>query len=441
MKVSALVLLSFLSFLFAHGALAFSPKSFKSGKVQLSVEQSREMILLFDQSCRSLRALPSVASRIEVENKSFQAHQIHAVRAISKGLTAIDLNQFESWPCLLGVAADQATKTVGVLGPDPREVEQTFRSPIGANAAERIFFHSKLGITKPVVIAVVDTGAHLAHPDLAPRIWQTTTGEVGFDFVNNDTDPEDDNGHGTHVTGLIAAQRLNSEGGRGIMGDYSRILSLKTQGIDGTGLMSNVVSAIIWAVDHGAEVINLSLTSRNANAALEAALEYAHDHYVTVVAAAGNEGEELSASNVIVPGSYAKDISGMISVGAIDSVSLLRSSFSNYGAAFVEIAAPGSNATGGILSTYLSGLYYSLQGTSMASPQVAGAAALAVGFFKTHGVNYTPALIEENIQAAADADPALAGSFKDGHRLNLRRFGKVLLHQTYLDSTGGFDEP
>ncbi len=128
------------------------------------------------------------------------------------------------------------------------------------------------------------------------------------------------------------------------MGDFSSIMALKSLNALGTGSMADVVNALRWAVDHGAEVINLSLSSRSQNPAMLDALEYAISKNVTVTVAAGNDGELITSTNFFTPISYAASIQGVIGVGSIDADSGLRSAFSNYGASNVEIASPGADS-------------------------------------------------------------------------------------------------
>lgn len=228
-----------------------------------------------------------------------------------------------------------------------------------------------------VTIAVIDTGTNLCHPDLATKIWNNP-GEIpdngldddqdgyvddwrGWDFVNADNAPEDDHGHGTHVSGIAAAESNNEMGIAGIAWG-ARVMPLKVLSGSGFGSESDVASAMIWAADHGAKVINLSLGGGMPSSVMEAAVNYAYDHGVIVAAAAGNSG----SLGVLYPAAY----SNALAVASTDAGNNL-SWFSSYGPE-VDIAAPGSN----IYSTYLGGGYGTLSGTSMATPHVAGVAAL-----------------------------------------------------------------
>ena len=209
-----------------------------------------------------------------------------------------------------------------------------------------------------VIIAVVDTGVALSHPDLAGKIV------AGYDFVNNDEIAQDDNGHGTHVAGIAAA---SSNNGTGIAGASwgARIMPIKVLNANAGGSFSNVAAGIIWATDHGAHIINLSLGGTSHSTTFQNAIDYAYSNGVTLVAASGNAG----SSFVLYPARYPN----VIAVGATDSSNNLAF-FSNYGAE-IDVVAPGVN----IYSTWLGNLYQNDSGTSMSTPYVAGLAAILRG--------------------------------------------------------------
>jgi thermitase len=212
-----------------------------------------------------------------------------------------------------------------------------------------------------VIIAVIDTGVDLDHPDLQAKIVP------GYDYVNSDPFPDDDHGHGTHVAGIAAAIGNNGVGIAGVSWG-ARIMPIKVLNASGGGTLFNVSQGIYYAVANGAKVINLSLGQPGTSypctgfEAIRDAMQYALDNGRLVVVAAGNE----SASAVSCPAAYSQ----AMAVGSTD-YSDLRSWFSNYGSD-LDIAAPGSF----IYSTYRNGGYTTLSGTSMATPHVAGLAAL-----------------------------------------------------------------
>lgn len=204
-------------------------------------------------------------------------------------------------------------------------------------------------------IAVLDTGVDYHHPDLDGKVIR------GYDFVQNDWTPQDQNGHGTHVAGIAAAETNNGIGIAG-MAPNTKILAVRVLDASGSGSLANIADGIIYAADAGAEVINLSLGCNCDTQTMENAVNYAWNRGVVVVAAAGNDG----VSTTFEPASYAN----VIAVGAVDSNNR-KASFSNWGT-WVDVMAPGVD----IASTYPSNRYVYLSGTSMASPYVAGQAAL-----------------------------------------------------------------
>ncbi len=216
-----------------------------------------------------------------------------------------------------------------------------------------------------VIVAVVDTGVELTDAELDSKI--TTGANAGYDFANGDTNPADDHGHGTHVAGTIAAETNNATGVAGVCW-ACKIMAVKVLDSTGSGSMLDVAAGIDWARTHGAKVVNLSLGSLSSNATLQTAVTNAYNAGLVVVGAAGNNAGDADTSDdsVMYPGAYAN----AIAVGATDSTDTIAS-FSNYGPQ-IDVAAPGVS----ILSTLLGSGYASWSGTSMATPHVAGAAAL-----------------------------------------------------------------
>jgi subtilisin family serine protease len=208
-------------------------------------------------------------------------------------------------------------------------------------------------------VAVVDTGVDLAHPDLeGARL------KPGYDFVNDDDDPQDDNGHGTFVAGAAAAITNNSEGVAGAAW-RGGIIPVKVLDSLGLGTDADIAAGITWAADHAAEVINLSLGGPDTSQVLEDAVSYALSQDVVVVASAGNDGTSLP----IYPAAY----EGVMAVSATDRSGTFAY-FSNYGW-WVDISAPGMLIT----STYWylgDHIYATGHGTSFAAPLVSGAALL-----------------------------------------------------------------
>ncbi len=215
--------------------------------------------------------------------------------------------------------------------------------------------------TSAITVAIVDTGVDLDHPEFAGRIVQ------GWDFVNNDPSPDDDNGHGTHVAGIAAARGNNNQGIAGVAWNV-KILPLKVLDSNGYGYDYDVASAIVSAADKGAKVINLSLGG-DPSSVMADAVNYAYQKGCILVAAAGNN----SVNRVLYPAAYTQ----VVAVSAVNYYSGVAW-YSNYGPE-IEVAAPGGDDNSlyeWILSTIPDDAYGFAYGTSMASPHVAGLAAL-----------------------------------------------------------------
>lgn len=209
------------------------------------------------------------------------------------------------------------------------------------------------------VIAVVDTGVDYNHPDLSGRVIK------GGDFVNNDNDPMDDEGHGTHVAGIASATTDNGAGIAGAAPD-ARVLAVKVLGSDGTGTLDQVAAGIDHARNRGAEIINLSLGCEGCTPdILEKAVDDAAEAGIFVVAAAGNG----NTSTKHYPAAYPS----VMAVGATNQNDE-KASFSNHGG-WVDMTAPGVE----VRSTVPGRGYASWSGTSMAAPHVAGVGALLAG--------------------------------------------------------------
>jgi thermitase len=205
-----------------------------------------------------------------------------------------------------------------------------------------------------VAVAILDTGVDLSHLDLQGKVV------ASVNFSDSST-VSDVNGHGTHVAGIVGAATNNGQGVAGL-GYNTTIMNVKVMGDNGTGSFFTVAQGVVWAADHGAQVINMSLGAQFGSPTLEDAVNYAWSKGVVVVAAAGNEG----SSTPFYPAAYAN----VIAVASTDMFDKLAP-LSDYGD-WVDVAAPGGN----IYSTLPNNNYASLSGTSMASPHVAGLAGL-----------------------------------------------------------------
>ncbi|WP_345733760.1 S8 family serine peptidase, partial [Cryptosporangium minutisporangium] len=250
---------------------------------------------------------------------------------------------------------------------------------------------------KTVTVAVVDTGVQASHPDLAGSVLS------GVDLVRDDPKSidgsKDDNGHGTHVAGIIAAVANNRIGVAGLA-PGAKILPVRVLDGDGAGYDSDIADGIVRAVDRGATVVNLSIGGTEAGAT-SYAVRYALSKNVVVVAAAGNEREEGN------PVSYPAADAGVIGVAATDW-SDTDAPFSNTGD-YVDVAAPGV----GIWSTYRGSTYKQLSGTSMATPYVAAAAAL----IRAVSPDLTPAAVGSLLERTATDLGTVGRDDATGHGL------------------------
>ncbi|WP_459195428.1 S8 family peptidase [Wukongibacter baidiensis] len=245
-----------------------------------------------------------------------------------------------------------------------------------------------------VNIAVIDTGVDYNHPDLKNRVKQ----DMGYDFVNDDGDAMDDNGHGTHVAGIISAEANNEEGIVGVVGNLDvNVIPIKVLDKDGVGYSDTIAKGIEYAVEKGADIINLSLGGTERDEDIEKAVSNALDKGVLVIAAAGNDKRNCDEYTP----------AGVNGVYTIAASNLLNRTarFSNFGKS-VDITAPGTK----ILSTVPNGGYEAWDGTSMAAPVVSGIAAM----LKAHDPSIDSIKIKEILQTSSkdimkDGEDVLSG--------------------------------
>lgn len=270
--------------------------------------------------------------------------------------------------------------------------------------------------TRDIVVAVIDTGVDYTHPDLKDNMWENSDGTHGYNALDGSRDPFDDNWHGTHVAGTIGAVGDNSLGVAGVNWNV-RIMALKFLNSFGLGSTSDAIECINFAVENGAHILNNSWGGGPFSYALLEAIEEADRAGVLFVAAAGNSAGNLDY-RPFYPASYpVPNVIAVASTEPDDSLALL----SNYGAASVHVAAPGSN----ILSTEPGDDYGYASGTSMAAPHVSGLAALIMGF-KPELDHLT---VKEIISSSVDRIDALDGKVKSGGRINLHR---GLLYSSFI---------
>lgn len=253
------------------------------------------------------------------------------------------------------------------------------------------------------VIAVIDTGMDVNHKDLSNNLWTNRkerdgrpgvdddgNGYVddiyGWNFIAKNGDVSDDHSHGTHVSGIIAAGR-NSFGVTGV-NPYARIMTLKAFKSDGVGNSKAVADSIIYATKMGAKIINCSFVEFKFDQYLANAVNYAMERNVVIVGAAGNNGKNINNMDI-----YLGNFDGPIIVGA-HSFNFRVWKKSNYGDQKVHLYSPGAN----IISTTPKNRYRSKNGTSMATPYVAGALSLLISLGENLDQNTALSFLEQSIE-------------------------------------------
>jgi subtilisin family serine protease len=232
---------------------------------------------------------------------------------------------------------------------------------------------------KTIKIAFVDTGVDLSHPDLKDKIVP------GYNATNPGQPPQDDDEHGTHCAGIAAATANNAIGGVGVAPGVS-IMPVKALGAGGSE--ATITDGVMWAADHGANVITMSLGLYKRSPVFEKALGYALSKGITITASAGNNNAENDPEKAPhLPSTYP----GVIEVAATDAADQ-KASFSNFGKT-VSVAAPGVD----ILSTVPGGGYAKMSGTSMAAPHAAGLAALIL----SNHPDWKPAQVKAALEQSA----------------------------------------
>jgi thermitase len=272
-------------------------------------------------------------------------------------------------------------------------------------------------------VAILDTGIDTDHPDLTGNVYKSAdkpnngkdddkNGYVddtyGYNTIKGKGSGEDDNGHGTHVSGIVAGHGNNDVGVSGTCWS-SKLLAVKFMNSQGKGSTSNAIEGIDYAVKQGFKIINCSFGSSSSSSSLHDAVDYAQDHNTLLVVAAGNNSQNLD-KHPLYPASYTD--SNILAVAASTSDDTLAD-FSNFGSTGVDVAAPGDS----IYSTYLGGGYRVLSGTSMAAPYVSGVAAL----LRKQQSDATYGNLRYAIRHKVDKPPALNGKVAYDGRLNAQK--------------------
>lgn len=308
----------------------------------------RRVIVLFDEGAASAALGKAVALGAHAEAR------LTLIRGAALTLPpGLSIDRLKAVP---GIAHVEYDLSASVLkAPAPVQPAQT--TPWGVDRVEAdLAWASTTGGT--VKVAVVDTGISTSHPDLVTNL------SGGFNAISPNKSYNDDNGHGSHVAGIIGAS-ANTIGVVGAAPDVD-LYAVKVLSKSGSGWVSDIIEGIQWTVDHDIDVINMSLGASGYSLAFDLACQQALDAGVTIVAAAGNSGPDTGTVE------YPAGFDGVIGVSATDSSDSIAW-FSSRGAG-VDFAAPGV----GILSTYKGSGYATMSGTSMASPHVAGVVALVL---------------------------------------------------------------
>ena len=276
-----------------------------------------------------------------------------------------------------------------------------------------------------IVVAVLDTGVRYTHEDLAANMWvNSSDGGHGTNALAGTTDPSDDSGHGTMVAGILGAVGNNGKGVTGVAWQV-QIMACKCFNNFGVGDVSAVVACLDYARANGARIVNASWGFTN-SLALSNAFISVRDAGIVVVAAAGNAGTNIDIAPTY-PASY--DFDNVVTVAYTTRNDALGTN-SNYGAANVDLAAPGEN----IYSTFgaTDSFYYSNTGSSFAAPYVAGALALMLARYPAEAYRQ----IIDRLLNATDPLPSLSGKCATGGRLNLRNALSPFVRLAVIPGTG-----
>ncbi len=338
--------------------------------------------------------------------------------------TSLNEAQVSRLPGVVGVAPNGVSTAMGSSPNDPYLPQQWALSNTGqpvlgvtGTAGDDISANRAWSMStgSGVTVAVIDTGAQPNHPDLAGVFSPASTNLLGETTGFAPTGNSADMGHGTHVTGIIAAHLNNGLGGAGVA-PGATILEIKASN-NGVFYNSTVEQGIYYALAHGAKVINLSLSSTSYDPTLEAAIQQAQADGALVVVAAGNSDQNIDPTsadpnqNTNPDTTYPAALpeSNIISVGASTQQDT-AAPFSNYGATAVDVFAPGQD----ILSTYPNSSYAFWSGTSMATPMVSGTAAL----IWARDPSLTDTQVKSIIMKTVTKAPALVGLCASGGVVN-----------------------
>jgi len=345
-----------------------------------------------------------------------RAHQTELLRAFPGlgHLQIIRVPKGETVPSLItqyqqsGLVEFAEPDYLGHIAATPNDPKYTDHTLWGLDKISAPGGWDVLNSASNIVVAVLDTGVHYTHEDLAANMWTNPLdGSHGLNVIAGTADPDDDNGHGTLVAGVLGAVGNNGKGVCGVAW-HTQLMACKCFNASGLGSIASVITGMDYARTNGARIINASWGFTN-SLALSNAVYSLRDSNIVVVAACGNSAADIDVSPTY-PASYHFD--NVVTVASTTQADTLAAS-SNFGATSVHLAAPGEN----IYSTFtvLNNLYTTDSGTSFAAPYVAGTLALML----TKYPNETYQQLIARVLNATDPLPALAGKCVTGGRLNL----------------------
>ncbi len=426
---------------FISSKVAIKKSVFNSSFQKLKIDQNDDYSLIVNSRCLKalVEPLQFLGQDIVVPSGFDNFAKVSVKIQLPQGTQLEEIeSEVNKSECLIAIAENQIVKNtqLRVLPVnDPEATNQAHLTYLDYSTSRGL----QVDITEPVIVAFVDSGVDTDHPEISARLWDDGLGNHGHNIITDNNNVEDVDGHGTHVAGIVAATENNGTSVSGLTGNYVQIMAVKVLE-RGAGTSQDVANGIRYAVEHGADVINLSIESPGQNPQIEDAIRDAIAAGVFITAAAGNQAEKMTSTNLFAPAYIGPQLNGIISVGSIDISDNLLSVFSNYSSTYVEIAAPGaetsSNATnaGGILSLNIGGSIARIQGTSQATPMITAAAAMIIGFLKTHEISYTPAGIESFIKSDGSmTNRNLVSKISEGRILQLGFLAQNLYE--YIEST------
>src|SRR5438876_6475377 len=351
-RLTVLILLNSLGIPWASAAPVQGPPATAGSKPTTTT-----VIVKAAKGLQLAQQLAAINGHGGVVKRSIPKLNLHVVEIPAAAAAAIT-KELSSDPAIARVEANRQRKIKGLPALAPAPAPQTSAASLPWYLSQ-ISWDQVYGSVTPTslaTVAVLDTGVDASHPDLTDNVVPGTSILDGSDGT---TDP---NGHGTWVSGLVAARLNQAQGTGGVGYSLVQVMPVTVLGADGTGYDGDIIAGVVYAADHGASVILMAFSASCYSDSLQEAIDYAWSNNVVIVAAAGNDGSNT--------GTFPAGNRGVIGVSATDQNDALAS-WSNYGPS-IFMAAPGV----GIASTYPGASYVTWDGTSASAAIVAGSAAL-----------------------------------------------------------------